>query len=115
MDNFDVASGKKKGQHKGNVAGDSDVYKTIQGAAYILSNTPDKELEAVIDSLIERIVAAQQPDGYLFTYWTAIDMSKKWTDLPRKHELYCAGHMIEAAIAYYTVTGKKKCSMRRYV
>ena len=108
MDNFDVASGKKKGQHKGNVAGDSDVYKTIQGASYILANSPDKELEAVIDSLVERIVAAQQPDGYLFTYWTVIDISKKWTDLPRKHELYCAGHMIEAAVAYYTVTGKRK-------
>ena len=84
MDNFDIASGKKKGKHKGNVAGDSDVYKTIQGAAYALSNTPDKELEAMIDSLIDRIVAAQQPDGYLFTYWTVIDISKKWTDLPKK-------------------------------
>ena len=108
MDNFDIASGKKKGKHKGNVAGDSDVYKTIQGAAYALSNTPDKELEAMIDSLIDRIVAAQQPDGYLFTYWTVIDISKKWTELPKKHELYCAGHMIEAAVAYYQVTGKRK-------
>ena len=108
MDNFDIASGKKKGKHKGNDASDSDVYKTIQGAAYALSNAPDKELEAVIDSLIERIVAAQQPDGYLFTYWMLNDISKKWTDLPRKHEMYCAGHMIEAAIAYYTVTGKRK-------
>ena len=55
MDNFDIASGKKKGKHKGNVAGDSDVYKTIQGAAYALSNTPDKELEAMIDSLIDQL------------------------------------------------------------
>ena len=108
MNNFDIASKKKMGKHKGNVAGDSDVYKIIQGAAYALSNTPDQELELIIDSLIDRIVAAQEPDGYLFTYWTVNDISKKWTDLPRKHELYCAGHMIEAAVAYYQVTGKRK-------
>lgn len=106
MNNFDIAS-KKIGKHKGNVAGDSDVYKIIQGAAYALSNTPDRELELIIDSLIDRIVAAQEPDGYLFTYWTVNDISKKWTDLPKKHELYCAGHMIEAAVAYYQVTGKE--------
>jgi hypothetical protein len=108
MNNFDIASKKKMGKHKGNVAGDSDVYKIIQGAAYALSNTPDQELELIIDSLIDRIVAAQEPDGYLFTYWTVNDISKKWTDLPRKHELYCAGHLIEAAVAYYEVTGKRK-------
>jgi DUF1680 family protein len=108
MDNFDIASGKKKGKHKGNIAGDSDVYKVIQGAAYALSNTPDPELEAILDSLIDRIVAAQQSDGYLFTYWIANDLSKKWTDVPRKHELYCAGHLMEAAVAYFQVTGKRK-------
>lgn len=108
MDNFDIAAGKKQGKHKSGVAADSDVYKTIQGAAYALHHTSDKELESTIDSLIDRIVAAQQPDGYLFTYWTINDLSKRWTDLERKHELYCAGHMFEAAIAYYQVTGKRK-------
>jgi len=105
---FDIAAGKKKGEHKGNLASDSDVYKIIQGAAYALYHTPDKELEAIVDSVIDRIVAAQQPDGYLFTYWTIQDPSQRWKDLERKHELYCAGHMFEAAAAYYQVTGKRK-------
>jgi len=105
---FDIAAGNKEGEHKGNLASDSDVYKIIQGAAYALYHTPDKELEAIIDSVIDRIVAAQQPDGYLFTYWTVHDLSQRWKDIERKHELYCAGHMFEAAAAYYQVTGKRK-------
>ncbi|MGB4903225.1 MAG: beta-L-arabinofuranosidase domain-containing protein [Saprospiraceae bacterium] len=108
IENFDIASGKKKGKHTGNGGSDSNVFKIIQGAAYALNDTPDKELEATIDSLIDRIVAAQQPDGYLSTYWTVNDLSKKWTDIPRKHELYCAGHLFEAAVAYFQVTGKRK-------
>ena len=105
---FDIAAGISDAEHKGNLATDSDVYKIIQGAAYALYHTPDPELEAIIDSLIDRIVAAQQADGYLFTYWIVYDLSQRWTDLERKHELYCAGHMFEAAAAYYQVTGKRK-------
>jgi DUF1680 family protein len=105
---FDIAAGKKEGDHEGNLASDSDVYKIIQGAAYALHHAPDPELEATIDSVIDRIVAAQQPDGYLFTYWTIKDPSQRWKDLERKHELYCAGHLFEAAAAYYQVAGKRK-------
>jgi DUF1680 family protein len=105
---FDIASGKSGGEHMGNMATDSDVYKIIQGAAYALHHTHDEELEAIIDSVINRIVAAQQADGYLFTYWIVHDLSQRWTDIERKHELYCAGHMFEAAVAYYQVTGKRK-------
>ncbi len=105
---FDIAAGKSDAVHKGNMASDSDVFKIIQGAAYALYHTPDPELEAIIDSVIDRIVAAQQPDGYLFTYWIVHDLSQRWTDIERKHELYCAGHMFEAAAAYYEVTGKRK-------
>jgi DUF1680 family protein len=108
LDNFDIASGKKKGEHKGTAASDSDVYKIIQGAAYALHHNQDRELESYIDSLIDRIVAAQQPDGYLFTYWTVIDPGERWKDGDHKHELYCAGHMFEAAVAYFEVTGKRK-------
>ena len=105
---FDIAAGISDAEHKGNLATDSDVYKIIQGAAYALYHTPDPELEAIIDSVIDRIVAAQLADGYLFTYWIVYDQSQRWTDLERKHELYCAGHMFEAAAAYYQVTGKRK-------
>lgn len=106
--NFDIAAGIAKGEPTNSQAGDSDVYKTIQGAAYSLHHSPDETLESTIDSIIDRIVAAQHPDGYLFTYWTIKDPSKRWTDLDRNHELYCAGHMFEAAVAYYEVTGKRK-------
>ena len=105
---FDIAAGKSEAEHKGNMASDSDVYKIIQGAAYALHHAPDPDLEAMADSVIDRIVAAQQPDGYLFSYWIAHDLSQRWTDLERMHELYCAGHMFEAAAAYYQVTGKRK-------
>ena len=108
MENFDIAAGKSHKGYRANMAGDSDVYKIIQGAAYALHHTADKELEAVIDSLIDRIVEAQQPDGYLFTYWTVNDLSKRWAEERRSHETYCAGHLFEAATAWYEATGKKK-------
>ena len=108
IENFDIASGKSGKEYKANMASDSDVYKIIQGAAYALHHTPDKELETTVDSVIDRIVAAQQPDGYLNTYISIHDLSKRWTDLRKSHELYCAGHLIEAAVAYYQVTGKRK-------
>ncbi len=108
IEGFDIAAGKKKGKHHGGLASDSNVYKIIEGAAYALHHTPDAALEATIDSVIDRIVAAQQPDGYLFTYWISEDLSKRWKNIKKDHELYCAGHLIEAAIAWYQVTGKRK-------
>jgi len=108
LENFDIAAGKKKGEHDKRMASDSDVYKIIQGVAYSLHNSPDRELEQFTDSLIDRIIAAQQDDGYLFTYWTAIDPTRRWTNIKKDHEMYCAGHLFEAAVAYYEVTGKRK-------
>lgn len=105
---FDIAAGKKEGDHTSNRASDSDVYKIIQGAAYALYHTPDKVLEAKIDTIIDKIAAAQSPDGYLFTYGMIREPDQRWKDLERNHELYCAGHMFEAAAAYYDVTGKRK-------
>ncbi len=106
--NFDIAAGTAEGDHNINLASDSDVYKIIEGAAYSLHHSPDEKLESTMDSIIDRIVAAQQPDGYLFTYWIIKDLSQRWVDLEKKHELYCAGHMFEAAAAYYEATGKRK-------
>ena len=107
MRNFRIAAGKESGQHAGFVFQDSDVAKWIEGAAYSLRWHPDEELEAVIDGAIEEVVAAQQPDGYLDTYYIIGGMDKRWTNLKDNHELYCAGHMIEAAVAYYQATGKR--------
>lgn len=115
--NFRVAAGKETGGHGGRVFQDSDVAKWIEGAAYTLRWHPDDELEATIDGAIDDIVAAQLPDGYLNTYYTINGLDKRFTNLRDKHELYCAGHMLEAAVAYYQTTGKRKLldAMSRYV
>ena len=85
---------------------DSDAAKWIEAAAYSLAVFPDKELENKVDKLIDTISEAQDDDGYLNTYFTIKDRDKRWTNLLEGHELYCSGHMIEAACAYYEATGK---------
>ncbi|MBQ5320090.1 MAG: glycoside hydrolase family 127 protein [Oscillospiraceae bacterium] len=90
----------------GMVFQDSDAAKWIEAAAYSLADFPDPKLEETVDSLIEKIADAQDTDGYLNTYFTIKDKDKRWTNLLEGHELYCSGHMMEAACAYYEVTGK---------
>ena len=107
MRNFRIAAGKEQGEHAGFVFQDSDAYKWIEGAAWSLRWHPDPELEKTVDGAIEEIVEAQQPDGYLDTYYIINGLEKRWTNLRDNHELYCAGHMIEAAVAYFRVTGKR--------
>lgn len=92
----------------GMVFQDSDAAKWIEAAAYSLQNFPDPELEKTIDDLIEVIAAAQDEDGYLNTYFTIKDRDKRFTNLLEGHELYCAGHMMEAACAYYEAVGKRR-------
>lgn len=92
----------------GMVFQDSDAGKWIEAAAYSLHNFPDPELEKNVDELIEIIAAAQDEDGYLNTYFTIKDKDKRWTNLLEAHELYCAGHMMEAACAYYEAVGKRR-------
>lgn len=92
----------------GMVFQDSDAAKWIEAAAYSLCNFPDTELENTVDELIEIIAEAQDENGYLNTYFTIKDKDKRWTNLLEAHELYCAGHMMEAACAYYETTGKRR-------
>ena len=92
----------------GMVFQDSDAAKWLEAAAYSLKNFPDPDLENQADELIDLIVAAQDKDGYLNTYFTIKDKEKRWSNLLEAHELYCSGHMIEAACAYYECTGKRK-------
>ncbi len=92
----------------GMVFQDSDAAKWIEAAAYSIADFPDAELEKTVDDLIDKIEAAQDTDGYLNTYFTIKDKDKRWTNLLEGHELYCSGHMMEAACAYYEVTGKRK-------
>jgi len=107
ISNFDKAAGKEEGKHEGYFFNDSDVYKTIEGAAYALALAGDEKLDQYVDELIAKIAAAQEPDGYLNTYYTLVEPERKWTDLANKHELYCAGHLIEAGIAHFEATGKR--------
>ena len=105
-------AGKGKGDgFYGMVFQDSDAAKWLEAVGFSLSLFPDKELEKTADALIDIIAAAQEKDGYLDTYFTLNEdngKSCRWTNLLEGHELYCAGHMMEAACAYYESTGKKK-------
>jgi DUF1680 family protein len=106
--NFAVAGKLVAGKHEGQLYNDSDVYKMIEGIAYSLSSKRDPRLEERTDAIIDQIAAAQQPDGYLNTYYTLVKPRERWTNIQHGHELYCAGHLMEAAVAYYQATGKRK-------
>jgi DUF1680 family protein len=107
VENFRIAAGDSRGDFIGTVFQDSDVGKWIEAASYSLAARVDPDLDGRLDELIQCIGRAQQPDGYLNTYFTVKEPGKRWTDLVSAHELYCAGHLIEAAVAHYQVTGKR--------
>ncbi|MBM4016892.1 MAG: glycoside hydrolase family 127 protein [Planctomycetes bacterium] len=108
LTNFDKAAGRMEGKFEGIFFNDSDVYKVVEGAAYALAAHPDAEQEKYLDAVIARIAAAQQPDGYLYTFYTVNKtLDKRFTDCRSKHEMYCAGHLIEAAVAHYRATGRR--------
>lgn len=104
--NFENAA-MGRGEHSGIFFDDSDVYKALEGMACSLQNHPDLVLEAKCDEWIDKFAEAQQPDGYINTFYTLTGLENRWKDMDR-HEMYCAGHMIEAGIAYFQVTGKRK-------
>jgi uncharacterized protein len=92
--------------YRGPVFMDSDLYKALEAASYSLATHPDPALEKQLDGIISLIASAQQPDGYLNSHFTVTAPAKRWTNLRDWHELYCAGHMFEAAVAHYQATGK---------
>jgi len=106
--NFRIAAGLEQGEFGGWVFQDSDLYKWLEAVAYSLRHHPDQRLEKIADESIELISQAQHDNGYLNTYFTIKEPGKQWTNLYEAHELYCAGHLIEAAVAYYQATGKRK-------
>ena len=108
IENFRIAAGEKQGEYHGAVFQDTDVAKWLEAVGFALSAERDEKLEALADETIELIGRAQQPDGYLNTYYTIKEPGMRWTNLTEGHELYTAGHMIEAAVAYYEATGKRK-------
>lgn len=108
LSNFARAAGREQGKFQGLLFDDSDVYKAIEGCAYVLMTHDDAALRARVDEIIEVIAAAQQPDGYLNTYFTLVEPENRWKKLRHSHELYCAGHLIEAGIAYRRATGNAR-------
>lgn len=106
--NLRIAAGLDFGEYHGMVFQDSDLAKWLEAVAYSLNTHPNNELESNMDSIIDLLEAAQQDDGYLNSYFICKEPEKRWTNLYECHELYCAGHMMEAAVAYYEATGKRK-------
>ncbi len=108
IENFKIAAGRTKGEHYGWVFQDSDVYKWLEAAAYTLKNHWDDDLKKITDEVVDLIADAQEKSGYLNTYFTIMEPDHKYKRLGESHELYCAGHFIEAAVAYHQATGSKK-------
>jgi DUF1680 family protein len=86
---------------------ESDVAKWMEGAAYSLAQHPDPDLERKLDAIIEDMKRCQEPDGYLNPHNSKYGLENRWTNLRDAHELYCAGHLIEAAVAYWQTSGKR--------
>ena len=107
IENFRIAAGELQGTFHGMVFQDSDLAKWLEAVAYALQTRPDPELEALADQAVALVGRSQQPDGYLNTYFTVKEPGSRFTNLRDSHELYCAGHMMEAAVAYWEATGKK--------
>jgi hypothetical protein len=105
--NFQVAAGEKAGEFHGLFWQDSDLAKWIEAASGRLGTHPDPVLDAGLDRLIATIAKAQQPDGYLNTYFTLVEPRNRWANLRDCHELYVAGHFIEAGVAHFAATGKR--------
>jgi len=106
IENFRVAAGETEGEFQGRFYNDSDVYKWLEGACLFLVTEDDDGLRERVDEVVDLIAGAQEADGYLNTYFQLVEPDKKWTNLHVLHELYCAGHLIEAAIAHREATGE---------
>jgi DUF1680 family protein len=112
--NFARAGGLEDGPFQGCPFDDSDVYKLLEGVVYSLANHPDPALEAQLEDVVRKIAAAQQPNGYLYTADTLgarplhpMAGPERWSNVQFSHELYNAGHLFEAAAAYYQLTGRR--------
>lgn len=108
IENFKVAARKSNDKHYGVVFLDSDLYKWIEAVSYCLAFERNPEIEKIVDYAVDLINGAQQRDGYINTYFTSVAPDKRWTNLMEGHELYCAGHLIEASVAYFNATGKNR-------
>src|SRR5688572_9518703 len=100
LHNLKMAAGLESGEYYGMNFSDETVYKWLEGLAWELGRTPDDTLQVLADEVVSLVAAAQQPNGYLNSYFQVVEPERKWSDLDFGHELYCAGHLIQAAIAF---------------
>jgi DUF1680 family protein len=105
LDNLRIAAGRIEGDRRGMVFSDSDVYKWLEAIAWEIGREPSPELEALARETIDLVASAQEPDGYLNSWCQVVDPSWRWTDLEMGHELYCAGHLLQAGVAFARATG----------
>ena len=105
LENLRIAAGRTRGNRRGMVFSDSDVYKWLEAIAWELGREPSAELERLARETIDLVAEAQEPDGYLNSWCQVVDPAWRWTDLEMGHELYCAGHLIQAGVAFARATG----------
>ncbi len=108
LDNFRRASGKLDIPFQGIYFNDSDVYKWLEGVAWTLATEDAPDLARMVDVVIREIADAQQPDGYLNTYFMFEHEAERWSNLRDLHEMYCAGHLMQAAVAHHRATGEDR-------
>ncbi len=108
MDNFRRISGRKQVARRGPLFTDSDVYKWLEAVAFVLQSGPAPELRQKAEAVIDDIVAAQEPSGYLNTFYSRENRDQRHTNMRHGHELYCLGHMLQAGTAWYRATGDAK-------
>lgn len=106
IENFRIAAGECGGERQGVIFSDTDAYKWLEAVAYCIEAGMGARFSGIADELIALVGRAQESDGYLNTYFSVVHPDRKWKNLAEGHELYCAGHLIEAAVAYYQATGK---------
>ncbi|HSV86688.1 MAG TPA: beta-L-arabinofuranosidase domain-containing protein [Levilinea sp.] len=105
FNNLRIAAGWSTGRHAGRNFSDESVYKWLEALGWELGVNPDEELQRMADEIIQVVCAVQQPDGYLNSYYQTAEPEMKWKDLDFGHELYCAGHLFQAATAFYRALG----------
>ncbi len=105
LENLRIAAGRSAARYRGPVFMDSDVYKWLEAAGWELGRAPSEWLRSTAEATIDLVAAAQGADGYINSFYTVAEPGKRWTDFAHGHELYCAGHLIQAAVAFRRATG----------
>lgn len=108
VDNFRRLAGRKNVERRGPLYTDSDLFKWMEAAAFMLQSGDDPAVRSLLDKMVDEVAAAQGKDGYLNTYYAMERANERFTNFRHGHELYCLGHLLQAGIAYYRATGERR-------